>query len=68
MADPTPDLLERPPTGAVRCSLCGEGILTVADVSKEALASKVAVLHQRCFEALAGSGTRPRSTKRAKRN
>lgn len=40
------------PTGAVRCSLCGRGILKVSDVVKEGLDSKVAVVHQRCYRAL----------------
>ena len=43
-----------PPTGAIRCSLCGGGILKVADVVKVGLASKVAVAHQRCYQALSG--------------
>ena len=59
--NPDDDLLQRPAIGVVRCSLCGRGILKINDLAKAALRSKLALVHQRCYDALTnGRKTRPR--------
>jgi len=57
--NPEDDLLQRPPIGLVRCSLCGRRILKIKELAKAALRSKVGILHQRCYDALnTGRGER----------
>ena len=36
-ADRDGDPLQRPPTGAIRCSLCGRGILRIKEIAKAAM-------------------------------
>jgi len=38
--------------GAELCTWCGQEILRISDLAKEALAAKVAVVHQRCYATL----------------
>ena len=51
-ADRDGDPLQRPPTGAIRCSLCGRGILRIKEIAKAVIRANVAIVHQRCYDAL----------------
>ena len=50
------DPLPRPPTGAIRGSLCGQGILRIEDLVKAGMLSQVAIVHRRCFQTLTKAG------------
>jgi len=55
------DLLQRPPIGVIRCSLCGRGILKIKEIAKAVIRSNVAVVHQRCYDALSAGHREPQA-------